>query len=390
MFAQKSHLFVCGFFNFFPYRLHLKKKERNSPFLNLLWYLNLLLSALFMLSVAAGYIPPSKFPFLSVLGLVFPLLLFANLLFLLFWLTVRRKSVLLSLGVLLLAFPSVARHFGFSLSNTSISGKKIKIISYNVQGFSHSNDAHLKEAAKQDIFTFLVAQNPDIVCLQEYRSKDKNLYKPLKHDKQTLHSGTHFFQSYFGPGNENLTGMIIFSKFPSAGSGYLKFNGQRTFAVYTDLIVGHDTVRVINVHLASIGLSTGDLEMISTGGIDQTNEISRSKRIYYKLVKAYKLHEKQMNAVMELAAGTKGKVLLCGDFNDTPGSYVYNLISNLFSDLFLKRGAGMSPTYAGPLPFLRIDYIFFNGSGILPVSYRRFKIRFSDHYPVAAELVFKK
>ena len=351
--------------------------------------LNLLLAGLFILSLLAGYVAPSKFPFLSVLGLVFPLLLFANLFFLLFWIVLRKKEFLISLVVLLLGFSDVNRHFGFSFTDSEAKGKKIKVVSYNVQGFTHSNNLRLRNIKKQEILKFLLDRNPDIVCLQEYHSVDKKLYQPLKDDKQYLNAGTHYFQSYFGPGYRELIGMIIFSKFPSVNSGYLKFDGHRTFAIYTDLKTGEDTVRVINVHLASISLSPGDLDMISNGGIDQKNELSRSKRIYYKLVKTYKLHERQMKAVLKLAEEFKGKVILCGDFNDTPGSYTYSLANRVFSDAFRQNGLGMSPTYAGPIPFLRIDYIMLKGSGISAVSYKRHKVRFSDHYPVSAEIEIK-
>ncbi len=365
---------------------HLMKKKRYSLVITSLRLLNLLLAGLFLLSVLAGYIPPSKFPFLSVPGLVFPLLFFANLFFVLLWIVLRKKELLISLVVLLLGFSDINRHFGFSFSGSEAKGKKIKVVSYNVQGFTHSNNLKLRNIKKQEILKFLLDRNPDIVCLQEYHSVDKKLYQPLKDDKQYLNAGTHFFQSYFGPGYKELIGMIIFSKFPSVNSGYLKFDGQRTFAIYTDLNTGEDTVRVINVHLASISLSPRDLDMISKGGIDQENELSRSKRIYYKLVKAYKLHERQMKAILKLAEETKGKVILCGDFNDTPGSFTYGLADRVFSDAFRQDGFGMSPTYAGPIPFLRIDYIMLKGNGMDVISYKRHKVRFSDHYPVSAEI----
>ncbi len=88
-----------------------------------------------------------------------------------------------------------------------------------------------------------------------------------------------------------------------------------------------------------------------------------------------------MKAVMELVKGSPYQVILCGDMNDTPGSYSYRLATQRLTDTFKEKGRGMGVSYAGPLPFLRIDYIMTKGK-LKALDYQRIKVHFSDHYPL--------
>jgi endonuclease/exonuclease/phosphatase family metal-dependent hydrolase len=55
------------------------------------------------------------------------------------------------------------------------------------------------------------------------------------------------------------------------------------------------------------------------------------------------------------------------------------------SDSFNSGGSGFGVTYAGQLPFLRIDYVM-HDDHFKTEGYRKYKITCSDHYPVAAYL----
>ena len=359
----------------------MKKKVKHIFWGRGLQLLNLIIAGLFLMSLLSGIIPPTKFAFLSVLGLFYPLLFYSNLFFILFWLFFRPKRTFISLFVLLLGIHTIPNHFAFHFSRSKADPLSYKVVSYNVQGFSHSNNLQLIDVTKKDIMHFLLAQKPDIACLQEYHSKDKSLYAPLKNTGKDLNTGSYFFQSYFGPRYDELIGLVIFSKFRKINNGYLKFNKHRTFAIYCDLLIGSDTVRVINVHLASISLKPTDIDFVANPALAEKDELGRTKKIYYKLVKAYMMHEKQMKAILKLVENGPKKVLLCGDMNDTPGSYTYHLATTRLFDSFTKKGAGMSVTYAGRLPFLRIDYIMTHGA-INLINYHRIKVNYSDHYPI--------
>ena len=370
------------------------KKNKKSNFLTYgLLILNILLAALYGLSIVGGMVPPSKFALLSVLVVFFPLLFFSNLFFILFWLLFHQKYAILSLVALLLGFHSIPDHFAFNHSGATSDSTSalLKVVSYNVQRFSNSNDERKPNSTKQDIMHFLLKQKPDIACLQEYHSKNQSLYGPLKSTQKYLNTGSYFFQSYFGPRHNELIGLVIFSKFKKINNGYLKLKKYRTFAVYSDLLIGKDTIRVINIHLASISLKPNDIDFVANPAFTEKSECSHVKKIYHKMVKAYILHEKQMKAVMDLVKSSPYQVILCGDMNDTPGSYSYRMALQQLTDTFKAKGSGMSISYAGHLPFLRIDYIMKKGK-FKTFDYQRIKIHFSDHYPLVVrfQIAFTK
>ena len=55
---------------------------------------------------------------------------------------------------------------------------------------------------------------------------------------------------------------------------------------------------------------------------------------------------------------SSGTIIICGDFNDTPMSYTYNIFNGLYLDAFRNSSSGLGVTYAGKVPAGRIDYIF--------------------------------
>ena len=78
-------------------------------------------------------------------------------------------------------------------------------------------------------------------------------------------------------------------------------------------------------------------------------------------------------------------VIVCGDFNETPQSYVYKTISKDLNDTFREKGSGIGSTYAGKIPALRIDYIL-SDKKFRVLSNRILKKAYSDHYPVLSAI----
>jgi endonuclease/exonuclease/phosphatase family metal-dependent hydrolase len=76
-------------------------------------------------------------------------------------------------------------------------------------------------------------------------------------------------------------------------------------------------------------------------------------------------------------------VIITGDFNDTPVSYVYGKLRKGLNDSFVHSGYGAGFTYRGYYPANRIDYILFDDA-LKSSSFEITKVRYSDHYPVTA------
>jgi endonuclease/exonuclease/phosphatase family metal-dependent hydrolase len=120
-------------------------------------------------------------------------------------------------------------------------------------------------------------------------------------------------------------------------------------------------------------------------GQDKEDFSLHALKIYSKLSDAFELREHQMDYLVHEMARCPYPIILAGDFNDTPSSYVYTEITSKLDDTFVEKGNGFSITYAGRLPFLRIDYVM-KSERFKTENYKRHKVDFSDHYPVSAVL----
>lgn len=261
---------------------------------------------------------------------------------------------------------------------------QIKILSYNVQNFDEQKKSNAAIATKSEIVIFFINQDADIVCIQEYHSTSNRLYEPLKEIRDTLGASTYYYESYFNPKYNQLSGLVIFTKFVAVNKGKLKFTGSRTFGIFTDVIINSDTVRIFNIHLASIKLVPEDLDFVVNPEAENSEDLkSHSSEIYHKLLEAYILREKQLLYLIDVIDSTKHDIILCGDFNDTPSSWIYGQLGNYLTDTFVKKGTGVGRTYAGPLPMLRIDYIL-TGENYKTRGFTRHNLILSDHYPISA------
>ena len=347
--------------------------------------INWLSAVLLLVSYLAEKDAPSQQTVIAVFGLVYPVLLFANLFFVIFWLLRKDARLLLSLLIILMGFPHLKTNFSFHLGQENTKEQGIKILSYNVQGFSKQNGAAYKEEIKTGILSFLLKENPEYICLQEYSGRKTDLFRQNE-------SGNAYFHGYYTQKGSKNTGLVIVTRNRIFQSNFLKFKGYRTFGIYADIATGKDTLRLINVHLASISLKQDDLDLLSmppSPAWEKQNVRNHFLDIYHKLQKAFRLRERQLNLVIKTIQSSPWPVILCGDFNDTPSSYAYHRVAVLLQDAFVKNGYGLSSTYAGPLPFLRIDYLF-AGKQFKITSYKKHNLRLSDHYPVSMEVIFMK
>jgi endonuclease/exonuclease/phosphatase family metal-dependent hydrolase len=98
---------------------------------------------------------------------------------------------------------------------------------------------------------------------------------------------------------------------------------------------------------------------------------------------------RQAEALKKEIEDSPYKVIVCGDFNDTPTSYTYRTVSSGLKDAFISGGVGMSGTYAGKLPSFRIDYILYDKK-FSSANYEVVKEELSDHYPVECFIRLKK
>jgi hypothetical protein len=112
------------------------------------------------------------------------------------------------------------------------------------------------------------------------------------------------------------------------------------------------------------------------------NEIqNESKPLFIQLYRSSLKRSQQVNVLAAHLESCKYKIILTGDFNDTPISYTYNRLTRALEDSFQEAGKGIGSTYRGPLLGLRIDYVL-HSKGMEACEYVTSEAGFSDHHPV--------
>lgn len=356
-----------------------------NAFTKLLFGLNILVSVLLLCSYLAIWIPPSKFYWFALLANGYPFLLLANILFALVWLYRRKRYFYLSLSVILLGGTHLFNLVGFNWLGSTPSADALRVMSYNVHYFNTTASSSRKqlEQVQEKILRNIETQAVDIFCGQEFSGKTM-LYNQTANlfleDKMGL-------KHHFKGGGSSLA---IFSKYPILKKGTIDFPNSYNGAIYVDLKYNNSTIRVYCFHLQSIGLGSDEHELFDEGNLSTLGQNATRKkyqRINNKLKEAFLQREEQANFIAQHIRNSPHPVLVCGDMNDTPSSYAYGQLSQNLTDAFREKGKGLGSTYAGLLPFLRIDYIFTSPSNqvetfeVLPNSA-------SDHYPIYAHIRF--
>ena len=127
------------------------------------------------------------------------------------------------------------------------------------------------------------------------------------------------------------------------------------------------------------------IDALKTDSIEATEEYEKSKNILRRLKRAFVKRGKQADIISMHIASCPYKTIVCGDFNDTPASYVYRSIRGNLKDAFVESGSGFGQTYAGKFPQFRIDYIL-HSKDFTSKQYHSIPETITDHYPIVTYL----
>lgn len=348
------------------------KKERSFFGWRLLAGLNSLFALLLLISYLAFYIPPSPGWFFGLLGLAYPVLLIGNAAFVVVWVVFRKKYILISLITILMGWNHIGRHVGLGIQERK-KDDGIKVMSYNIQGNRYR--PHSGELLKE-LTVYLNEKKPKIICLQEFFLKDKQLKDFLANLQLQGHEPT------ISPPHTH--GLLTYTSLPVMRSGGVKSGGDY-FAIYHDMLLKEDTVRVYNMQLASIHLQQEKELFDQERSWESTKSRRRILSMFRKFNLAYTQRTSEVEILKKHIAGCDYPVILCGDFNDTPLSYTYRKLSQNMQDPFRGRGSGFGNTHNENLPPIRIDYILHDET-FDTEYYSIDKPNLSDHFPVIVVL----
>lgn len=346
-----------------------------------------------LLSYLSTYIAPSSSSLLPFFGLAYPLFLFANIFFVTLWLFKRRKLLFLSLFAIVVGISHLS-HFGqitFLNRNHEDKLTEVKLMSYNVRVFDLYNWTKNKET-RNKMFDFLVNENPDILCFQEFfwSSKKKADFR-TKDTLMKILGMPHVAEGYTVRNNrqENY-GLCIMSKYPIIKTELVRFsNDKMNGFMYADLKIDQDTIRLYNAHCGSARFEQEDYEAIGAeGNFKKWPHVASTKNsnVVSRLKSAYIRREAQTRELLAHMKTSKFKNVLAGDFNDTPISYNYRQLTENLYDSFTLSANGLSGTFA-KVPMQRIDYIM-HVPEINSFDYIRHPQDFSDHHAISATIEF--
>jgi|SRR5690554_138669 len=328
-----------------------------------IFFLNWIAALLMLVSFSLPYLPPSKFPVISLLSLAVPLLIVVNLLFVIYWIIKFNRRIFLSLSVLLFSFFYFNVFFEFATKGDAKNyANTLSVMSFNVRLFN-AFEKKSHGDVPQMMAALIEEENPDVLCIQEY-------YRNHQVDFSNYpHQYIHFRRK------ESKVGYAIFSKYPLINTGAFDFVNSNNNALYADLVKDRDTIRIYNAHLQSMGI-VPEVQFLKE---------TDAGRLLRRLSGKFRLQESQIASILEHKSKTNHPVILCGDMNNTPFSYTYRKLKAGMQDSFRERGTGLGATFYFDNFPLRIDYIF-TSTNFDIISFETIKETFSDHHAIRATL----
>jgi len=343
-------------------------KSKFSLFNALLLAANSIAVILLIMAYLASYFNPKTYFFIALCGCLYPYILALNALFIVLWLFRLNKLFLLSLACILIGFNSLTRLYNFKPKPLPAETENlVKVMSYNAQVMGlYSSAGKTSHNQRDSIIDLFKTEKPDILCLQEYYSDNnpKTTFPTTSLIKKAVGEPNACFYMPVKRKNHQY-GLAIFSKYPIVNQGNIDFKTATTnYAMYADLKIGNDTVRVFNVHFQSLHLKKEDYDFAQQAignSLEMSNEdlAEGSKRILRKMKKGFAVRSEQVRILKEHIQSSPYKMIVCGDFNDTPWSFTYKQIQDLLKDTHVESGKGFGNTMKiNKLLAFRIDYIF--------------------------------
>lgn len=342
-----------------------------------------------VLATLAPLVSPAVFWPLTFFGLIQPGFVLLNLIFLIYWSIRRKRQAFYSLAILLISIPHDLRQFRIRFGTSEKApAAAFTVMSYNAKLFDLYNWTGNKQTRAR-IFSMLKKQRPDVLSVQEFFNQDIGTFRNLDSLKKLLQMPYVHVEYTITLRKDDHWGVATFSKFPIVNQGKIVFNNRNNnICIYTDVLIDNDTVRIYNMHLQSVSFGYADYKFLDqiASGEDADSEIESSKNILRRMKRASVKRARQAESIEEHIIKCPYPVIVCGDFNDTPVSYTYSVISSGLEDAFLEKGSGFGKSFSNPFPLPRIDYIL-HSQHFKAWEFETIREEnLSDHYPVKCKM----
>lgn len=359
-------------------------QSKSSLLIRLLFSVNVIIGFLMLGAYISTHISPNSIPYISFLGLMYPIFLILIICFSIVWLIFKRKYLIFNFIVFVLGWNHFTDFYAFNNSIVVHSANDVKVLSYNVRIFDYYS-VKTRLNTRDNIFEFLQSENADVYCFQEFFHQENSPNFKTKDTLIDLLQTKYYHERYTHEmTGKKFFGVVTFSKYPVIHKGGIKFdNDDNNYCIYTDIIKNKDTIRVFNAHLGSIRLKQKDYAVFGDDENSANYKVDTvQQNIIGRLILAFEKRAIQIEQVMAEVKQSPYPVILCGDFNDTPVSYCYRQVTRELEDVFIESGNGIGTTYIGKIPSNRIDYIF-HSTELKGTEFVVHDVNYSDHKPIS-------
>lgn len=354
-----------------------------------MFFLNIAAASALLLSYLAARYSPADYWMLAFFGLGYPVILLVNTLFVIYWAITLRVQVLISLIAIVLGARTFDNFYHIQFFSNKRTMAELaeqpdsvyKIMSYNVRLFDLYNWNN-NTKTRDRIFNLLAEESPDIVCFQEFYYEDHKDFNSLDTMQSFMKAKNIHVEITTTVQKTNHFGLATFTRFPIINKGKITFDKTSNRCIYTDMLIGADTVRVYNMHLQSIRFGKEDYQFISDISNDkEVDEFAGAKNLMSRMKRAFVRRAWQAEVISAHIRNCPYKVIACGDFNDPPTSYTYATLTRGLYDAFKISGSGLGRTFIDRFPSFRIDYIL-HSKDIKSADFETIARELSDHYPI--------
>lgn len=247
---------------------------------------------------------------------------------------------------------SVEKQFQFSFPLT--------LISFNADNF------RLNPQILHEFSDLVHDQDADIICLQERPHNNllrwDSIKAAFKDYPYTLRNSR----------EDEVLNLAVISRYPLVGMTERYYPKSYNKQLFTDVIMGSDTIRLFNVHLQTTGL---------------TDNRKRPRHAVRQFFNQAVLRNQQADDLVSGVQHSPYPVIVAGDFNDTRSGYAYRRLRSYLRDA--NPHLSFTGSYQRFHSLYKIDHILCN-STFAPTNYILIPNSWSDHKVQISRLSVKR
>ena len=306
----------------------------------------------------------------SYITLLMPGIIILNIIIALYWVFRKKIWWIINVAAILANWNYLAAVVQIR-NNDTVGTSALKVATYNVRSFNNDYTGY----SAQEIARLMSEENVDVFCMQEYSA---GVHFNL--DSLGYTFGMYFPYNSVPENKEGGTRLAVYSKYPLVKCVFVPFKNSDNCAMWCDINIKGDTIRLFNLHLQTTSLNQ-EMARNNRRKIDAGGTVENISKTLFANIE---IRDRQAKDIAGLVKESPYPVILAGDFNSIPSTYTYHIIAGVLKDGFKSCGSGYQYTFNRIYRLLRIDYIF-HSENIKGSKYYSLHEPFSDHNPVFME-----